>query len=78
MVDYVSDVKKSLILEGASINNPFENCALQLRIQMPTGEIETIINPNIKAKIEYINRAYDEDLRLRTCPDIYIVSYTID
>lgn len=51
--------------------------AVELRVHMPTGDIETIINPNIKSKREYIERAYDDELRLKTCPDIFIVEAKI-
>ena len=44
-----------------------------LYIHMPTGEQETIINPNVEAKIAYIDKTYNEDLVHSGCPDIYIV-----
>lgn len=43
-----------------------------LYIHMPTGETETIINPNVKEKIEYIDRTYDDDLVHANCKQIYI------
>ena len=43
-----------------------------LYIHMPTGEIETITNPNVEEKIKYIEKAYDDNLVLKTCKDIYI------
>jgi len=44
-----------------------------LTIHMVGGENEVIINPNISAKRAYIERAYDDELHLRTCHDIYII-----
>ena len=43
-----------------------------LSIHMPTGEIETICNPNVDAKIDYLKNAYDDDLILMTNEAIYI------
>lgn len=53
------------------------NYVIELRIQMPTGEIETITNPNVMGKIAYIEKAYDDDMHLKTCYDIHIVECTI-
>jgi len=47
---------------------------ITLYIHMPDGEIETISNPNVAGKIEYINRTYNDDLIHPACKDIYIVS----
>lgn len=46
-------------------------------IQMPTGEEELIHNPNLAAKLDYIERAYDDDLHLKSCPEIRINEYHI-
>lgn len=43
-----------------------------LSIHMPTGETETICNPNVDAKIDYLKNAYDDDLILMTNEAIYI------
>lgn len=53
------------------------NYIIELKIQMPTGEIETIINPNISSKVEYIKKAYDDNLHLNMRPEIYIIDYNI-
>ena len=38
---------------------------------------ETILNPkeNFKAKVEYIQKAYDDELRLKNAPHICIANY---
>ncbi len=54
-----------------------DNAGITLFIKMPTGEEEMIHNPNIKAKLDYIESAYDEDLHLKTCPDIQITEYHV-
>lgn len=43
-----------------------------LDLHMPGGETENIINPNVAAKMDYIDRTYDDNLRHKNCPDIYI------
>lgn len=43
-----------------------------LYIHMPTGETETIVNPNVEEKMKYIDRTYNEDLVHANCKDIYI------
>lgn len=48
---------------------------IYLFIHMPTGETETIINPNVAAKIDYLDRTYTDDLVHINCKDIYIISY---
>lgn len=52
-----------------------DNAKIVLAIRMPNGSTELIINENAKAKLEYIDRAYDDYLCLKACPDIYIVSH---
>lgn len=49
-----------------------------LYIKMPTGEIETIINPNIPEKLKYLQNAYTEELVHKNCKDISIVDYEFD
>ena len=54
-----------------------DNAGITLFIHMPTGEEEMIHNPNIAAKLAYIEKAYDEDLHLKSCPEISIEEYHI-
>lgn len=72
-IDYFEQTKRLCKTDGVA----FTDCVIELRIKMPTGEIETIINPNILNKVEYVKRAYDDDLHLKTCSDIYIVEYCV-
>lgn len=70
--------KKDLIEDCQSImSNKSRLCTIELNIHMPTGETETIQNPNIKDKIEYISKAYDDKLHLKSNPEIYIISYSL-
>lgn len=43
-----------------------------LYIHMPTGEEETIVNPNVAGKMAYIEKTYNDDLVHVGCTDIYI------
>lgn len=47
--------------------------AVVLFIQMPTGEVEAITNPNVEAKMQYIDKSYDENLVHKNCKDIFIL-----
>lgn len=51
--------------------------SITLFIHMPTGETETIINPNVAEKIAYIDKTYDENLVHSNCKDIYIEDFYI-
>ena len=62
----------NLIFDISSIKNINKIC---LAIKMPDESTELIINQDAKAKIEYIERDYDDDLKLKTNNDIQIVSY---
>lgn len=53
-----------------------ENCiALTLWIHMPTGEIETITNPNVVEKMKYVEKTYTDELVHTNYLDIYIESW---
>ncbi|MHB1152090.1 MAG: DUF2829 domain-containing protein [Eubacteriales bacterium] len=70
---------KAELLEALA-NIPDEDMSkatVKLSIHMPTGEIEIITNPNIRAKGAYIERAYDDELHLKTCNDIFITDYEV-
>ena len=43
-----------------------------LYIHMPTGEQETIVNPNVAEKMAYIEKTYNDDLVHAGCAEIYI------
>ena len=65
--------KEELIRDYESMK---ENCiALTLWIHMPTGEIETITNPNVVEKMKYVEKTYTDELVHTNCLDIYIESW---
>ena len=51
--------------------------AVILRIEMPDGSVETIVNHNVDSKIEYICNAYTEELVHKNNDRIKIVGFTI-
>lgn len=53
-----------------------DNYILLLEIKMPSGEIESVVNPNVPEKVKYINEAYDENLKLKKYDVIRIVDFT--
>ena len=55
--------------------NELDLYILSLKIKMPSGEIESIVNPNVCGKVKYINEAYDKDLRLKKNDLIRIVEF---
>lgn len=46
--------------------------SVSLFIHMPTGETETITNPNVEEKLAYVDKTYNDDLVHANCQDIYI------
>ena len=48
---------------------------ITLYIHMPSGEIETITNPNVKDKIRYIENTYDDNLVHPSNENIHIDSW---
>lgn len=53
---------------------------LVVGVKLPNGIVELIINQsseNIREKIIYYMTAYDDDLRLKTNPNVEIIKYMI-
>lgn len=51
---------------------------ITLLIRMPTGEIETILNPKVAEKVTYIDKTYNDDLVHANCDKIRIENYGFD
>lgn len=50
---------------------PFKPTYMVTAVKLPTGAIELAINnANIPAKIDYILEAYDDNMRLKSNPEI--------
>jgi len=57
--------------KNAGITEQFKPKYLVTAVKLPTGAIELAVNTeNIAAKIDYILDAYDEDMHLKTNPEI--------
>jgi len=69
--------KKQQFINDCTAAMDKDNAGVTLFVQMPTGEEEMIHNPNIAAKLAYIEKAYDENLCLKTCPEIKILEYHV-
>ena len=66
---YLNEIRKAMY----NCDKPFIPQYLVTATQLPTGFIELAVNQNaenIKAKIDYILSAYDEEMRLKTNPAI--------
>lgn len=65
------EIPEDELVEGAENLQPFKPTYLVTAVKLPTGAIELAINnENIPAKIDYILEAYDEDMRLKSNPEI--------
>ena len=48
---------------------------ITLFIKMPKGEVECIVNPEVDRKLVYIDGAYDDELKLKSNPEIQIEDF---
>jgi hypothetical protein len=47
-------------------------------VRLPSGALETIVNyQNLPEKIQYLINAYDDDLKLKTCPEIQLIDFIL-
>ena len=69
---YYLNAMKSLMEQTPEEDmEPFKPTYLVTAVKLPTGAIELAINnENIPAKIDYILEAYDENMHLKSNPDI--------
>lgn len=67
--------KEEMIREVEQALEKGDVLGIVLMIHMPTGETETIQNPNVEEKIKYIAGAYDDDLHHKNNAEIYIEEY---
>lgn len=54
-----------------------DTAKIVVAINMPDGSTELIINENAKHKIEYIMKAYNDDLQLISNPAISIQNWMV-
>lgn len=67
------DTKKNIFLSNRSELS--SNAKIVLAIKMPDGSTELIVNQNALDKLNYVEKAYNDDLKLKTNSNIEIVSY---
>lgn len=72
---YLNLIKSSMVEieapDGTEVPKPFKPSYIVTAVKLPTGAIELAVNDKrIYDKICYILDAYDEDMRLKTNPDI--------
>lgn len=68
---------KEKLITDVNKYTDFTGKQIKLSIHMPNGETETILNPSVENKVQYINNAYDDDLRLKANDKIFIIDYEI-
>lgn len=69
---YLKQIKKAMAdpAEGKT-KEPFKPVYIVTAVKLPTGAIELAVNTSeIESKIDYILEAYDEDMRLKTNPEV--------
>lgn len=68
---YLEIMKGAMAPQADEGPEPFKPTYLVTAVQLPTGAIELAINDkNIPEKIEYILNAYDDDMHLKSNPEI--------
>lgn len=75
--DQLEEVEE-MIANGLDIPPVFKPQYIVTAVKLPTGAIEIAVNhDNIAEKIDYILNAYDEDMHLKTNPDIVMSNIMI-
>jgi len=77
-----NELRYYLKLIKDSLKNPtepvFKPTYMVTAVKLPTGAIELAVNTsNIEEKIDYIFDAYDEDMKLKTNPEIQMMNLMI-
>lgn len=69
---YLNVIKRAITEKESDEDQPsFKPSYIVTAVKLPTGAIELAVNnDHIVEKIDYILEAYDEEMRLKTNPDI--------
>lgn len=68
---YLKMIRDCMEPESTEDTNVFKPTYIVTAVKLPNGAIELAVNNSaIKEKIDYILEAYDENMRLKTNPDI--------
>lgn len=71
-------ITPTVIDAGDEAYVPFKPTYMVTAVKLPTGAIELAINnENIPEKIDYILEAYDDQMRLKTNPDIHMIQIMV-
>lgn len=83
-IRYYLDIIKAAIKEpteeemSIGLADYFKPAYLVTAVKLPTGAIELAVNTsNIAEKLSYISEAYDENMRLKTNPEIQMVNMMV-
>lgn len=72
------DEIEEMIAAGIDVPPAFKPQYIITAVKLPTGAIELAVNTTcIKEKIDYILSAYDEEMRLKTNPEICMANIMI-
>ena len=67
--------RKQLLMEA--VQKAYEPNNIVLALKLVDGSTETITNNKVKSKAEYIEKAYDDDLCLKSCKEIKIINWMV-
>lgn len=71
LMEQMTETPEDELAEGAANVEPFKPTYLITAVKLPTGAIELAINnTDIAKKIDYILEAYDENMHLKSNPEI--------
>ena len=77
----IKDAMKPKVVDASdtdSTTTPFKPTYIVTAVKLPTGAIELAVNhENIAEKIDYILEAYDDQMRLKTNPDIIMAQIMV-
>ena len=77
----IKDTMKPKVVDAGDTNStttPFKPTYIVTAVKLPTGAIELAVNnANIAEKIDYILEAYDDQMRLKTNPDIIMTQIMV-
>ena len=77
----IKDAMKPKVVDASDTDStamPFKPTYIVTAVKLPTGAIELAVNnENIAEKIDYILEAYDDQMRLKTNPDIIMTQIMV-
>ena len=75
---YLGQIKKAMAEPTEADGKPFVPQYIVTAVKLPTGAVEIAINDTeITSKIDYILEAYDDDMHLKSNPDVVMKNIMI-